>query len=95
MKIGRRNGFLLATLVALVGTIMQLLPDFWLLILGRLIYGLGCGVLSIIGPRFIEETVPDKLLSTYSPMFITSAALGGMMSLLMATGLPPDNSPVE
>lgn len=61
------------------------------LILGRTIYGFGCGVLSIIGPRFIEETVPDKLLSTCSPMFIMTAAFGGFISMLLATALPDDN----
>jgi MFS family permease len=61
------------------------------LVIGRTIYGLGCGVLSIIGPRFIEETIPDKLVSKYSPFFITSAAFGSMLSLLLATSLPEDN----
>jgi MFS family permease len=90
MKIGRRNAFILATIVAMLGTLIQMINKFTPLIVGRTIYGLGCGILSIIGPRFIEETVPDKLLSTCSPMFITTAAFGGFISMLLATALPDD-----
>jgi MFS family permease len=60
-------------------------------VIGRIFYGLGVGVLSIIGPRFIEETIPDKLLSKYSPMFLTSAAFGSMTSLFLAASLPYDH----
>ncbi len=93
MKIGRRNAFILASLVAMFGTITQLIHGYWFLILGRTFYGLGIGVLSIIAPRFIEETIPDKLLSKYSPMFITTAALGSMTSLFLASSLPNDDQP--
>jgi len=68
-----------------------MIEKYWILVIGRFIYGLGCGVLSIIGPRFIEETIPDKLLSKYSPMFITTAAFGGMTSLFLAASLPDDD----
>ena len=72
-----------------------MIEKYWILVIGRFIYGLGCGVLSIIGPRFIEETIPDKLLSKYSPMFITTAAFGGMTSLFLAASLPYDDQPIE
>jgi AAHS family 3-hydroxyphenylpropionic acid transporter len=90
MKIGRRNAFLIATVIAFAGTFLQMFNSFPFFLIGRTIYGLGVGVLSIVGPRFIEETVPDRLISTYNPLFMCSVALGGMMSLLLAVGLPSD-----
>lgn len=91
IKIGRRNAFMLASLVALGGSFFSLVETPFCIILGRLIYGLGCGVLSVTGPRFIEETVPDRLLTLYQPLFITCIAFGAMMSLVLGAGLPPDN----
>lgn len=60
---------------------------------GRLVYGIGCGILSIVGPRYIEETVPDRLISLYSPLFMCSVAFGSTIALLMGAGLPDDNDP--
>lgn len=65
-----------------------------LILLGRFIYGIGCGLLSITCGRFLEETVPEHLISFYQPIFMTSTALGVMVSLLLGAGLPDDSDPV-
>ena len=93
LKIGRKNTFILASVLGFVGTSMSLVESLTWILTGRLIYGVGCGVLSIVGPRFIEETVPDRLVSLYSPLFMCSVAFGGMIALLMGAGLPDDNNP--
>jgi MFS family permease len=61
--------------------------------MGRFIYGIGCGLLSICAPRFLEETVPDRLLSLYQPILMTSTAVGVLISLLFGAGLPSDEHP--
>ena len=93
LKIGRKNTFILASVLGLIGSSCSLVESMTWILSGRLIYGVGCGIFSIVGPRFIEETVPDRLLSLYSPLFMCSVAFGSTMALLMGAGLPDDNNP--
>jgi len=64
--------FVVATIIALIGTCLSLIEGMGSLYLGRLIYGLGCGVLSVCAPLYFEETVPSKLYSQYQPVYLTS-----------------------
>jgi len=57
---GRFNTFVIASCIGFIGTFISMFESLPTIIIGRLIYGLGCGLLSICGPRFIEETVPDN-----------------------------------
>lgn len=93
IKIGRRYTFMIATAIAFLGTCVSLLDSLAFLMIGRLIYGFGCGILSICAPRFLEETVPEKLLTFYQPVFMTSAAIGVLLSLVLGAALPPDDNP--
>ncbi len=93
LKIGRKNTFIIASVIGFIGTSASLIENLTWILSGRLIYGVGCGILSIAGPRFIEETVPDRLVSLFSPLFMCSVAFGGMIALLMGAGLPNDNNP--
>jgi MFS family permease len=93
MKIGRKNTFLIASVIALIGCTLSLFESMTFILTGRIIYGVGCGIFSIVGPRYIEETVPDRLISLFSPLYMCAVAFGGMIALLMGAGLPDDNSP--
>ena len=93
LKIGRKNTFILASVIGFIGSALSMVENMAWIMSGRLIYGVGCGIFSIVGPRFIEETVPDRLVSLYSPLFMCSVAFGSMIALLMGAGLPDDNNP--
>jgi MFS family permease len=90
IKIGRKKSFIYASSIALFGTLLQMFESLPCILIGRLIYGLGCGVLSIVAPRYIEETVPDHKLSLYTPLFMCSVAFGSMIALLLGAGLPDE-----
>jgi MFS family permease len=52
---GRRPAILLACLVFIVGAfVMALAPDVWILIIGRVIVGLGIGIASMAVPICIH-----------------------------------------
>lgn len=91
MKHGRRLTFMCATIIAFCGTLIQMAETLSFILLGRFIYGVGCGLLSISAPRFLEETVPDTKLSLYQPIFMTSTAVGILFSLLLGAGLPDES----
>lgn len=94
IRMGRRLTFILASVIGLVGCMISMFEYLNLILLGRFIYGIGCGLLSIACGRFLEETVPEHLISFYQPIFMTSTAVGTMMSLLLGAGLPDDSNPI-
>ena len=94
IKMGRRKTFIWATVIGFVGVMITMFENLGAIIFGRIIYGFACGLLSIVGPRFIEETVPDNLLSLYSPLFMTASAMGAMISLLLGAGLPDESDKI-
>ncbi|KAK9900608.1 general substrate transporter [Cystobasidium minutum MCA 4210] len=60
-KRGRRAACLVGALsIALGGALMALAPNFTVLLLGRLIVGLGCGVATVIVPTYLSEIAPPE-----------------------------------
>lgn len=72
VKLGRRAAFLIACMVGIVGVSITMIERIPFILLGRLIYGFSCGLISICVPRFIEETVPNQLNPIFSPIFCCS-----------------------
>ena len=71
MKIGRRESLFIAIASGLFGVTLTAIllagwntGTFWILNIGRLIFGYSTGLLSVIVPRTIEETVPSHLYSS-------------------------------
>jgi hypothetical protein len=91
LKIVRQNTFILASVIVFNGSSFYLVKSMTWILIGRLIYGVGCGIFKLVGLRFIEVTVPDRLLSLYSTPFMCSVAFGSTIALLMGAGLPDDN----
>jgi SP family myo-inositol transporter-like MFS transporter 13 len=61
-KYGRRPSILLADAVFAVGAIvMAVAPDPTVLIIGRILIGLGVGVASVSVPLYISEVSPAKI----------------------------------
>nr|XP_043627582.1 inositol transporter 1-like isoform X1 [Erigeron canadensis] len=59
---GRKRATLLADVVFAVGSlVMAAAPDPYVLILGRLLVGLGVGVASVTAPMYIAEAAPSEI----------------------------------
>ena len=58
IQMGRRATHLVCIVIGIIGVGVTLIPKFYFLIFGRLIYGFASGVLSVANPRMIEEYVP-------------------------------------
>ncbi|CAN7052159.1 unnamed protein product [Brassica oleracea var. botrytis] len=60
--IGRRKELILAALLYLVGAIVTAVaPVFYVLIIGRLMYGIGVGLTMHAAPMYIAETAPSQI----------------------------------
>ena len=88
--IGRRKTMLLFNLVGIIGVTMTLIQQYWLLLLGRVIYGLAVGVESVCMPRYIEEYVPLRKYSLCIAIYAFSMNIGTLFALTSAILLPKD-----
>ncbi|KAK3558876.1 hypothetical protein QTP86_032138 [Hemibagrus guttatus] len=83
---GRRKCIMLASFIFTVGgIILSLAPDKAVLLIGRIIVGLGIGVASMTAPVYIAEVSPPQLrgqLVTINTLFIT----GGQFIASMVDG---------
>ncbi|ERN15578.1 D-xylose-proton symporter-like 2 isoform X1 [Amborella trichopoda] len=60
--LGRRRELLVSSMLYLVGALVTALaPDFPVLVVGRLVYGLGIGMAMHAAPMYISETAPSQI----------------------------------
>lgn len=59
--LGRKWSLFSACAVFIVGAVMQMLPDYKLLLTGRFIGGLGVGATSMLAPQFLSENAPRSV----------------------------------
>lgn len=59
--IGRWKCLIFTNIVVLVGVSLTLVNEFWVLCIGRFIYGLAVGSFSIFCPKYIAETAPIEV----------------------------------
>ncbi|WP_247003123.1 sugar porter family MFS transporter [Halosolutus gelatinilyticus] len=78
-RLGRRRLILIGAVVFFVGSlIMAIAPTVEVLILGRIIDGIGIGFASVVGPLYISEISPPKIrgsLVSLNQLTITSGIL--------------------
>ena len=61
-KMGRKKTILMADVVFIAGAlVMAAAPAPWVIIIGRLLVGLGVGVASMTAPLYISEASPAKI----------------------------------
>lgn len=61
-RIGRKPTMIIADILFFIGAIVQALAVApWMIIIGRVIVGLGVGMASMTSPLYISETSPTKI----------------------------------
>ena len=61
--IGRRKTIIIMNMIGIFGVAMTMVQELWMLLLGRIIYGLAIGICAVGLPRYVEEYIP---LNRYS-----------------------------
>ena len=65
MQKGRRAAFLIFPLVGLVGSILSVIDNYIVMMLGKLLFGIGAGCCITVAPRVLEETIPPEYFDKY------------------------------
>ena len=61
LSFGMRNCMLFVDLIIIIGAAINLIFNFWALLMGRLLVGWGCGAFTVIAPIMINEISPTSL----------------------------------
>lgn len=83
-RLGRRKLILIAAVIFAGGAIgMALSPSLWLLILFRIITGLGVGASSVLVPTYIAEIAPTEMRGSLSSIFQLAITLGILLAYIV------------
>lgn len=91
IKFGRRKIMLIAIAIGITGAAISMIENVTAIMLGRIIYGFGVGLIAISMPRSMEETVPEHTVGTFGGLYCLSFATAVLTAYLMALILPPDS----
>ena len=84
---GKWNCILLSNLVLIIGASLTLINEFWVLCLGRFIYGMGVGALSVFCPKYIAETSPIEVKGPAGALTAISIAFGVLVAFCVGLGI--------
>ncbi|HKF64594.1 MAG TPA: sugar porter family MFS transporter [Dongiaceae bacterium] len=85
-RFGRRTVILVTGIIFVLGSLVAALaPDLWVLILGRLLVGVGIGVASMLTPLYLAETAPAKHRGALVSLSQLAITIGILVSYLVDT----------
>ena len=79
----------------MVGVCITLVPNFYAIVGGRILYGTSVGLLAVCTARLMEETLPLNIISMMGALYCVSFPFATMVADLMASILPPDDNKEE
>ncbi|MFF5624768.1 sugar porter family MFS transporter [Microbacterium sp. OVT16B] len=97
-RVGRLAVMKIAAVLFLISAVVAgLAPDLWVLIVGRVIGGLGVGMASVIAPAYIAEIAParirGRLASLQQLAIVTGIFISLLVDFLIATAAGGSNEP--
>lgn len=91
---GRLRVFFLASIIGSIGTVGQLFVNKYLMIGGRIFYGVATGMLAVAIPRYMDEILPSHLSGFYGGLYTFSFAIATIIGYVLAIALPSDKDTV-
>jgi MFS transporter, SP family, galactose:H+ symporter len=89
-RFGRRSSVVIAAIVFVVGALVcALAPTTAVLVIGRVVAGVGVGMASTSAPVYISEVSPQRLRGALLTMFQLAVTVGILASFLVALVLEP------
>ena len=90
---GRRKAVIIFDILAIIGSLMSVITNFYVIVIGRLIFGFSAGVLATACPKIVEETIPANYMD-YGYGVSTNIGINVfvMISLLSGLIIPSDEA---
>ena len=83
---------LIMNAVGAVGIVLTLIQNKYLLLLGRVIWGVAVGVQSVAMPKYLYEFVPNKAYSICIAAYSMSINVGNLFALMSGLIIPKDDN---
>ncbi|XP_072313734.1 solute carrier family 2, facilitated glucose transporter member 1 [Eucyclogobius newberryi] len=84
---GRRNSILIVNILSVVGACLMFISkasqSFEVLIVGRLVFGLFCGLVMCLNPLYIQEVSPTNLRGAFATLNQVSFATGILIGMVV------------
>ena len=85
---GRRLSMMLANMIGIIGVCLTLIQNFYLLLLGRIIWGFSAGAQGVVSIRMIGEFVPEHMAKYSVSIFTISQSIAGVLAFSSGIVLP-------
>jgi cyanate permease len=86
--IGRAKVLKIAAIIGSIGVTLTLFVDIKMILAGRLMYGFSTGMIAVAMPRYMEESVPPKLVSVFGGLYCFTFAQATILAYFLAYFLP-------
>jgi predicted MFS family arabinose efflux permease len=91
MNNGRRKTIMLSLYIGLLGNIVTIYLNFYMLLIGRFMFGVSTGIFSSTIIRFINETVPFHVADSLSVGYVFISTTGSIIAFSLGSVLPADD----
>ena len=91
MSHGRRRTIILSLLIGLLGNIVTYYFNFYVIMIGRFLFGISTGIFSSTIIRFINETVPFHIADSFSVVYVFISTVGSIIAFSFGSVLPGDD----
>ena len=91
VQIGRRKAIILASIVALIGGLMQFIFNFWLIFAGKIVYGASAAVMLTACALYLSETLPEEKVGTHGFAVNFGVTIGISIVLNLGIAVSKDN----
>ena len=88
--IGRGKVLQIAAVIGIVGVVLTLFINIYMILAGRLLYGFSTGLIAVAIPRYMEEALPPNLVSVYGGLYCFTFAIATILAYALAVFLPQD-----
>ena len=88
VEYGRRRTIIYSYLVILLATAMTLVLNYWLIVIGKLIFSFASGLVLITSNVFINETIPRAQMSLFGNVINFGIVTGIFMQLAFGLAFP-------
>ena len=79
----------------MVGISITMYFNYWVIVVGRVLFGVSAGAITCILPKYIEETVPAKQLGSLIALYKFNSTLGVFVAFMWGEYLPSDKDTWE
>jgi sugar porter (SP) family MFS transporter len=85
--LGRWNCIMVANVLLVIGVGITLYNEFWVLCVGRFIYGLSVGTFSVFCPKYISEVTPREITGPAGALSQVCVTFGILVAFTIGLGI--------